>query len=33
VLVENGRDSVETRIMTVTYGIKIDDSVFKSPEA
>lgn len=33
VLVENGRDTVETRIMTVTYGIKIDDSVFKSPEA
>jgi hypothetical protein len=33
VLIENGRDSVETRIMTVTFGIKIDDSVFKSPEA
>jgi len=33
VLVENGKDSVETRIMTVTFGIKIDDSVFKSPEA
>jgi hypothetical protein len=33
VLVENGRDSVETRIMTVTFGIKIDDSMFKSPEA
>ena len=33
VLVENGRDSVETRIMTVTYGIKIDDSVFQIPEA
>jgi hypothetical protein len=33
VLVENGRESVETRIMTVTYGIKIDDSVFQSPEA
>lgn len=32
-LLENGRESVETRIMTVTYGIKIDDSVFKSPEA
>ncbi len=33
VLVENGRDSLETRIMNVTYGIKIDDSVFKNPEA
>jgi hypothetical protein len=33
VLVENGRDSVETRIMTVTFGVKIDDSVFQSPEA
>ena len=33
VLVENGKDSVETRILTVTFGIKIDDSVFKSPEA
>lgn len=33
VLVENGKESVETRIMTVTFGIKIDDSVFKSPEA
>ena len=33
VLVENGRDTMETRIMNVTFGIKIDDSVFKSPEA
>lgn len=33
VLVENGRDTVETRILTVTFGVKIDDSVFKSPEA
>ncbi|MEP6741843.1 MAG: hypothetical protein ABJB61_05035 [bacterium] len=33
VLVENGKDSVETRIMTVTFGIKIDDAVFKNPEA
>lgn len=32
-LVENGRESVETRVMTVTFGIKIDDSVFKNPEA
>ena len=33
VLIENGKDSVETRIMTVTFGVKIDDSVFQNPEA
>ncbi|MEP6718259.1 MAG: hypothetical protein ABJB21_03905 [bacterium] len=32
VLAENGRDSVETRIMTVVFGVKIDDSLFKNPE-
>ncbi|MFN2498581.1 MAG: hypothetical protein ABR557_05785 [Pyrinomonadaceae bacterium] len=32
VLTENGRDSVETRIMNVIFGVKIDDSVFKNPE-
>lgn len=31
-LTENGRDSVETRIMNVIFGVKIDDSVFKNPE-
>lgn len=32
-LLENGTQTQETRILTVTYGIKIDDSLFKSPEA
>lgn len=30
---EEGKQTQETRILTVTYGIKIDDSLFKSPEA
>jgi hypothetical protein len=33
VLLEDGRQSQETRIMTVTYGVKVDDSIFKNPEA
>lgn len=33
VLEENGKTSQETRVLTVTYGIKIDDSVFSNPEA
>jgi hypothetical protein len=32
-LLEDGRPNQETRILTVTYGVKVDDSVFKSPEA
>jgi hypothetical protein len=33
VLLENGKQTQETRILTVTYGIKLDDSLFKNPEA
>lgn len=33
VLYANGRQVEETRIQTVTYGVKMDDSYFKSPEA
>ena len=33
VLYANGRQIEETRIQTVTYGVKMDDSYFKSPEA
>lgn len=33
VLYANGRQIEETRISTVTYGVKMDDSYFKSPEA
>lgn len=33
VLYANGRQVEETRISTVTYGVKMDDSYFKSPES
>ena len=33
VLIEEGRQTQETRILTITYGVKIDDGLFKSPEA
>ncbi len=33
VLYANGRQVEETRVLTVTYGIKMDDSYFKNPEA
>lgn len=33
VLLEDGRESQETRVLTITYGIKVSDSIFKSPEA
>jgi hypothetical protein len=33
VLYANGRQIEETRISTVTYGVKMDDSYFKSPES
>ncbi|HEX2270332.1 MAG TPA: hypothetical protein VHH35_12380 [Pyrinomonadaceae bacterium] len=33
VLLEDGRQSQETRVMTITYGIKVSDSIFKSPES
>ena len=32
VLLEDGRQSQETRVLTITYGVKISDSIFKSPE-
>lgn len=32
-LIEDGKQIQETKILTVTYGIKLDDSLFKSPEA
>lgn len=31
-LLEDGRQSQETRVMTITYGSKISDSIFKGPE-
>src|ERR1051326_4139207 len=32
VLLENGRESQETRVLTITYGVKVSDSIFKNPE-
>jgi hypothetical protein len=32
VLLEDGRQSQETRILTITYGAKINDAIFKNPE-
>ena len=33
VLLQDGQQTQETKILNVTYGIKLDDSLFKSPEA
>lgn len=33
VLLQDGHQTQETRILNVTFGTKIDDAVFKSPEA
>lgn len=33
VLLEDGRQSQETRLLTVTFGVKVDDSIFRNPEA
>lgn len=33
ILLEDGRETQETRLLTVTYGVKVDDSIFKNPEA
>ena len=31
VLTEDGRQSQETRVLTITYGVKVNDAIFKSP--
>jgi hypothetical protein len=33
VQMEDGKQTLETRILTVTYGVKMEDSLFKNPEA
>jgi hypothetical protein len=33
VLSANGRESQETRVLTITYGVKVSDSIFKNHEA
>lgn len=32
VLMEDGRQSQETRVLTITYGVKVSDSIFQRPE-
>lgn len=31
-LLEDGRQAQETRVLTITYGVKISDAIFKNPE-
>ena len=33
VLTADGRESQETRVLTITYGVRVSDSIFKNPEA
>jgi hypothetical protein len=33
VLLEDGRQTQESRILSVTFGVKLDDALFKNPEA
>ncbi len=33
VLLEDGKQTQEIRILTVTFGVKVDDTLFKSPQA
>ncbi len=33
ILTEGGKQTQETRILTVTFGVKVDDTLFKNPEA
>src|SRR5260370_21569584 len=33
VLMEDGKQTVETRILTVTYGVKMEESLFQNPDA
>ena len=33
VLLEDGKKTVETRILTITYGVKMEDSLFQNPDA
>lgn len=33
VLSVDGRQSQETQVLTITYGVKVSDSIFKNPEA
>jgi hypothetical protein len=33
VLLEDGKQTIETHILTVTYGVKMEDSLFQNPDA
>lgn len=33
VLLEDGKQTMEKRIMTITYGVKMEDTLFQNPEA
>jgi hypothetical protein len=33
VLLEDGKQASETRILTITYGVKMEDSLFRSPDS
>jgi len=33
VLTVDGKQTLETRILTVTYGVKMEDATFQSPDA
>jgi hypothetical protein len=33
VLLEDGKQTLESRILTITYGVKMEDSLFRNPEA
>lgn len=33
ILLEDGKQTIETHILTVTYGVKLEDSVFQNPNA
>ncbi len=33
ILMEEGKQTQETRILTVTFGVKVDDTLFKNPQA
>jgi hypothetical protein len=32
VLFEDGKQSQETRVLTITYGVKVSDSIFRNPD-
>jgi hypothetical protein len=33
VLLEDGKQTIESRILTITYGVKMEDSLFQNPDA